>query len=117
MGMHIENILDSLISCPVDAIIAICQIHDELPMRHGQRRRFRWLPRKSLTVYRGRIDWLNIEFDYVEFEDRLHVLGFWEVSDSNGFRRKADSIFGHAEEEKVRGWLVESDSRVGRGTK
>jgi len=72
----IADAIDSSISGPVDAIIAIEQVIHELPDIHRQRRSRRRLRfGAGLPVYRGIVDWCGVGFEYVEHRGYLHILG------------------------------------------
>jgi len=82
---------------PTDGIIAIDQVFLELPRLHPAP-----VPRRSpkragrrLKVYRGRYDWYDLGFSYVQIETELHVLELWhdtDYRDSN--RTEVDVVLG-----------------------
>ena len=79
---------------PMDGLVAIGQMFDELPRRHAAiapkhpRRR----AGRKLRVYRGRYDWYPLGFSYVQIANALHVLELWIDDEDKPNRRKIDVI-------------------------
>jgi hypothetical protein len=97
MASAVEDILESHISGAIDSLIAAAQIRHELPALHRARRaRFSWLCKDSLTLYRGRIDWCGIGFDYVEHGGNLHIVDVWPDYSEDRSTRKVDCVIGQA---------------------
>ncbi len=82
---------------PMDGLVAINQIYLELPQLHpaaaselGRKR-----PSRTLKVYRGRYDWFDLGFSYVQLGRELHVLELWNDTDWNDpHRLEVDVVLG-----------------------
>ena len=93
MASAVEDILESHISGAIDSLIAAAQIRHELPAQHQrQRTGFGWLRKTSLKLYRGRIDWCGVGFDYVEHGGNLHILDVWYDYREDRSTRKVDCV-------------------------
>src|SRR5580704_8389441 len=80
---------------PMDGLIAIGQMFNELPRRHAAiaPKRPRRQAGRKLRVYCGRYDWYPLGFSYVQIGNALHVLELWiddETDKPN--RRQIDVI-------------------------
>jgi hypothetical protein len=98
MDMSVEDLLDSLFNAPMDAICAIDQINMELPKLHKPERPSLWRPfrKNSLRLYRGRFEWADVGFTYVQFGTALHIMDAWIDYDhgSRSRRNEVDCVFG-----------------------
>jgi hypothetical protein len=97
MATAVADKLDNSIDAPTDAIIAIGQVYVDLPTLHQKLRssRFRCFRRKSLRVYRARLDWCGAGIDYVELGGHLHVIDAWIDYVDDRSSRKVDCVFDY----------------------
>jgi len=83
--MHADLVdeLDESLS-PMDGLVAIEQIFSELPRRHAANGRPRSIRRdaRRIPIFRGRYQWVDIGFSYVQIGDSLHVIELWHDADS-----------------------------------
>jgi hypothetical protein len=96
--MH-ATLVDSLDEgfSPMDGIIAIDQIFLELPRLHPApvpKRSWKRAGRR-LKVYRGRYDWYDLGFSYVQIGTTLHVLELWhDAAYHDANRTEVDVVLG-----------------------
>jgi hypothetical protein len=80
-----------------DSFAAIDQIFNELPQLHPApvAKRSRNRAGRKLKVYRGRYDWYDLGFSYVQIGKRLHVLELWHDADYyDPNRTEVDVVLG-----------------------
>ncbi len=93
--------LDEVFS-PMDGIIAIDQIKLELPKLHPGHapKRYRNRPRRRIKVFRGRYDWYDLGFNYVQINNELHVIELWVDEDARkSDRQEVDVVLGQGPDE------------------
>lgn len=100
---------------PMDGIIAIGQVYQDLPVVHRQfKPRPRWFHRRnSVRVYRAHMDWCGAVIEYVERDGRLYVIDVWFYSARDREVPKADCIFDEVtdiDRYVVQGRPVEADA-------
>lgn len=97
----LDDQLERLLS-PMDEIVFLTQLRNELPLVHrpGKRLWRRWMPSKSLRIYRGLSAWCYIHFLYVEHDNHLHILRFEQACKDD--RGNTDVVFGDPDEECIR---------------
>jgi hypothetical protein len=85
---------------PMDGIIAIDEIFNELPLLHraiAPQRPRKWAGRK-LKVYRGCYHWYqSFGFSYIQIGTTLHVIELWD--DDNATLAAMDVVLGTGETE------------------
>ncbi|MCZ2341342.1 MAG: hypothetical protein LC104_06040 [Bacteroidales bacterium] len=85
---------------PMDGLVAIDQMFNELPLLHRTLapKHPRKRPVRKLTVYRGRYAWYpNLAFCYVQIGQTLHVLDLWY--DETPALSKVDVVLGTGQTE------------------
>lgn len=94
MAHPLADRLDYSLS-PLDGILAIGQVHRDLPIVHNRRSpRLRLFRRGgSLRIYRARMDWAGVGLDYVEHCGHLHVIDIWFFSASDRTLPKVHGVF------------------------
>ena len=98
VSLH-ATLVDELDECfsPMDGIIAIDQMFQELPRLHPEfgPKRPQKRASRTLKVYRGRYDWYPLGFSYVQIGTTLHVLELWNWDD----QADVDVVLGTNQEE------------------
>jgi hypothetical protein len=90
---NVESFLEHALS-PVDEVVARHQIDTMLPALHRDRHSlFNWRSGKTLPVYRGRMPWCGVDFQYVRVDDELHILAFGN-SPNHSSRTRIDTDLG-----------------------
>jgi hypothetical protein len=75
MHREIADTLDYSLS-PMDGIVAIGQVHTELPLFHRPSRSKS--PRNHLRLHHFRLGWAGLGLSYIELHNRLQVLEVWQ---------------------------------------
>jgi hypothetical protein len=71
---------------PLDGIIAIDEMFNELPLLHQALapKRPRKRAGRKLKVYRGCYHWYqSLRFDYIQIGTTLHVIELWDIDNTN----------------------------------
>jgi hypothetical protein len=102
----IQNELDLVLS-PIETILAIDQVHEQLPALHrpaprqpGSQKAGGWS-----RLHHGRFGWLDIGFTYAQLGSRLVIVNLWP-----------DRLWGSPDRSKAGGVVIRDDSaeRYGR---